>query len=209
MIIKTVTAHPIGNSMDGIINKTKNHGVNPLSIIKSSYFGPEKNGNPNMLVTGGNFQCYGGKTAWVEFKFVNYLYFPTYYTLRGVSTAWTYSRGWDVYGYNEENKNDESKWDIIGHGTSCANYCGTGFTTTTDMKYATYPIDNEESKEYKYIRWNVTEGSTSSYLTFSASAIELFGKLSISRYDVDCKTFRNYMHVSLSFTIIHAFTICY
>ena len=188
MGIKIITASPNGDSMDGIIKKIKDQNANPLDFIATSYNGPQTNGYSDYLVTSGDFQCYGGQIAWVQYRFLNYLYYPTYYTLKEVSVKWTYSRNWTVFGFNEYNKNDESKWDIIGNGSSCDDYCGYNEYGTYSGNYKTYQVNNNKRKGYNYIRWNVTKGSYKTYKTFSASAIELFGVLSYGTYKGNCAT---------------------
>lgn len=208
MVIRSITAYSNGNSIDGIISKVKAQGTDPQKIINVSFSGESTAGEIESVITrNGNFQTYGGFKVWLQLDFNKYFIFPTSYTLKGVSTStWTYSKQWTLLGFNEEDKDDEKKWDVLGIGNSCDDYCGFNEICKSDGSFHTYSLNAKKRKKgYNYLRWNVTEGSTSIYNTFSTGGIELFGKLSLHKYDAECKSlFRKASNSRL----IHIIIIC-
>ena len=193
---------PAINSLDGIFQSIKNRGLNMFNFVEIQYFGKYINGvRDNLLTREGDFTCYSGDISWVQLHFKrNYYIYPKYYTFRGIfSSGWSYQRSWDVFGFNEDNKDNEKTWDKLGQGKSCDDFCGTSSSICSGSKYATFALDDSNrdfEKGYKYLRWNVTLGSVSQYTTFAASAIELFGDLSFKSNT--CKPIKMKHHTSLS-----------
>ena len=206
MIFSVKIPPPDTNSLDGIFQNIINNSLDPLDFAEIEYSGNNVNGDKgNLINRKGNFACWNGN-VWVQLNFKNLSIYPKKYTLRGIfSSGWTYARKWNVFGYNDYNKDNENSWDNLGEGESGENFCGTD-SKCTNSKFTTFPLKaHNPNRGYKYLRWKVTAGSTS-YLTFAASAIELFGELTTKRKL--CKTNNLLCHSSLNKIYVLVLLMC-
>ena len=189
---------PNGNGLNGIIYSLKNnYGItNPIEsgIIEltstQSYSGSIEN-----TIVGWE------KVCWVTY--LNYsnpyyqVYFPkgrieiSGYSLRGCGEGWFYPKKWKVFGFNDDDKNDESKWDELGENfsTSSQPYCYTTNTNCITNYEVTTFTTKKMNKLYRYIRFVSTESSCSTdFSRFILSGFDIFGVL----YFDDLKYFNRY-----------------
>ena len=174
-----IVVQPSDNYSDGIFKHIQKSGKNPLNYVKLSMSGTQKTGEISYIVLQtNNFQVYG-PLAWIQLDFKERRLFPTHYSLRSIISdgGWTYSLNWTVLGFNDENKNNQNKWDVISLGSSTDVYCKFSFYCYPNGQTELYSFDNKKLRNYRYIRWNTTKGSYNSYLTFSTSGLEIFGRL--------------------------------
>ena len=180
--MKEIVVQPIGNSMDGIVNKLKNLSINPLNIIEPVSSRTYPKTHPEIISKDKEEQVCCTSTAWILFTFKRYLIFPTYYSLReGVATSHSYSKQWTLFGFNEDNKNEENKWDVLGTYENSEEYCGNSTGCKQRGYIKTFPIKTDKMKGYKYIKLNITAGSHTDYISYFSYGFDFFGKLSPNR----------------------------
>ena len=167
-MLKQLVVHQEQGTFEGLIKKLKESGVNPLFVIKLSSNGTVSGSIENVLTHNGDFHVRNTVGPWFQLKFKKHLFYPTGYAIKGGVNTWTFSRKWTIFGFNEENKDDESKFDILG------TYENTGNTISG---YVQYQIENDDMKEYKYIRIKSTLGNYNEYISFHTGGIELYGRL--------------------------------
>ena len=124
---QSITAEINGNALNGILYslKTKYQITDP---IESGFIVPSatntNEGNINNTIVGWEKVCW--KTTIIGPGLYYQVYFPkgqievTGYSLRGCGGGF-YPKKWKVFAFNEENKNVESSWDILGENTSTAS----------------------------------------------------------------------------------------
>ena len=188
-----ITASINGNGLNGIIYSLKNtYGItSPVDsgiVIPSGTETNSKSENINNTIAGWKESCWVSVGTYSN-PFYQ-VYFPmhwisiTGYSLRSCSESWTYPKIWKVYGFNDDNKNqDESKWDVLGENTSTASqpYCYTSSDTcSTGFQVGTFTT-KITGKSYKYLRFVLTEPSRSSLPRFVTSGFDVFGTLSSSK----------------------------
>ena len=177
------TSVPQSNSIDGIFTKIKNSGRNPLFFINvSNVDGCITLQKPEYIVLGTNdFQTYGS-VANILFDFKKFLIIPTNYTFRGTTSYhWSYQTEWEVFGFNEYNKNDKEKWTKLGKRKSQGtNFCGTDTFCSQTGEYATFSVDNPKRLAFRYIKFVTINLSFPPNIVFSVKFLEMFGKLAYS-----------------------------
>ena len=85
------------------------------------------------------------------------------YTIRSPlqNKLWFYAKQWIVYGYNENERNDKSKWIKIHEGVSSEGvYCGSGTYCTTGVTFTFQFYELPEDTSFKYIRFVNIQQST-------------------------------------------------
>ena len=189
--INKVTAEPSGNNLNGIIYSLKNkfNIANPIDdgiIVPSGTTTESRSSNIENTIVGWSESCWA--TVNTDPNPFYQIYFPKHwllvsgYSLRGCS-LWSYPKKWKVFGFNEENKNNESKWDELGENSSTSSqpfcyttstYCDTNFAVGT----FTTKITN---KFYQYIRFVSTQSSYTNNPRFILSGFDIFGTLSLTK----------------------------
>ena len=172
-----VTGIPINNTMDGIFSKMMNSNINPLNYVKvSNVDNCTTSQATRNIILRGNFQTYG-TVANILFDFKKHLIIPTNYSLRGrnKTTGWNIQTVWNVYGFNEINKNNNESWTDLGKRTGVDdNFYGlTGSATT-------FSVDNPKHLAFRYIKFVTLNSTSNKYLVFSTSGIEMFGAFVIN-----------------------------
>ena len=186
-----ITVEPNGNALNGIIYEIKSrYDPNPITsgVIKPSSEGTDSSSETDISNTIVEWE----KSCWLSLtssqKPFYQVYFPkrwiqiTGYSLRGCS-KWAYPKKWKVYGFNEENKNDQSKWDELGDNVSTSSqpYCYTNSDTcTTNYAVGTFTT-KKMNKFYQYIRFVSTQSSQTTYPRFVLSGLDVFGTLSLTK----------------------------
>jgi hypothetical protein len=212
---KEVTANINGNKLNGIIYslKTIYQITNPIKrgLIVPSATDTDKGNINNTIVEWVKTQWYTSiSTSGLYYQ----VYFPigsievTGYSLRGSSGAY-YPKTWKVFGFNEDNKNDESSWDVLGENTSTASqpYCYTTSDNCNSYDVGTFTV-KITNKFYKYVRFVMTNGSTSFGIgRFQLSGFDIFGVLSFLSnpipqiYRVSCKTCKMKMRITSQYDL--------
>ena len=190
--LNKVTAEPNGNALNWIIYKLKNNHNIP-NPIQSGYIIPSSIGSDSSYANIDNTIVDWSKSCWVSVDTnpnpFYQVYFPknwihiTGYSLRSCHIGLCYPKKWKVYGFNEDNKNDQSKWDELGENisTSSQPYC---YTTSgnCNTNYAVGTFTTKKTNNvYQYIRFVLTKSSCSSISRFILSGFDVFGTLSSTR----------------------------
>lgn len=190
---KVIYAYDTSDPLGGIISKIKKYSNDPISdnlvatqAINSAW------GQCKYAVTWeGNFASVDSSTdAYLIIQFPGRYLFPSYYTIRGVSTAYNYQLAWTVHGYNRGEESDPKKWTLLGDNVSTATtFCSNGSKCITTKKSTIFSMI-PTNKGFEFIRFKTTSGTSSTY-HFTTSGIEFFGSLSINKKfhynSVNCK----------------------
>ena len=168
-----------GHQLAGILNVIKTTYTNdPLSenIVKveaSALPGTLLN---NIITWNGDFATnYDANSVIISFP--NRHLFPTNYSLKPpTATNFCYQKKWSVYGYNEGESGDQSKWTKLHDGESTDNiFCGTG-QHCVSKGISTYPLQTfKVPRSFQYIKFISTESSC--YEHFSTGGIDIYGWL--------------------------------
>jgi len=102
----------------------------------------------------------------VEFK--DRFVFPTHYSLRGRSGSYSYSKEWNLFGFNSEDED----FTLLSNDTCYGStYCAGGiYIGCNSPDWGTFAIKNTPHKAFRYFR--ITHPS---YNCFYISGIEFFG----------------------------------
>lgn len=182
---------PKGDSLTGIIYTLVNtwNVSNPIEkniIIPSSSTTTNGNINDTILWNTNMWRSYllKGNDVFLQFEFPNGFIYPTGYSIRGIlpSDTHVYQEEWTLFGFNDGEENDVSKWDILAQNSSSEkNFCGGNYYCTSGLQVYTYLI-NPTSKGFRYLRWKDTAcQSTLGYLAFAASGVDIYGTLVTTR----------------------------
>ena len=195
VLVDNINVEPNGNDLNGIIYYIKST-LNIADPISEGIVTPSGTEALSSYTNIDNTIVGWSKTCWITVSTSSnpfyQVYFPkhwiriTGYSLRSCDNGFNYPKKWKVYGFSEENKNEESQWDELGENTSTADqpYC---YTTSTSC-YGEYKVGTFTTKKmnkfYKYIRFVLSQASSSSYPCFQLSGFDIFGTLSSSKLNV-------------------------
>ena len=171
--------YPSGDILKGIFYELKKYVSNPVSDDIVSLYSTTSQGDINSVVMWDGDWANEIGTNYLEIGFPHYHLFPRNYTLRSASQEWYYAKKWVVYGYNEDERDDQTKWTKLHEGSSSSSvYCGTeercdGVRTNT---FGINQIDPQTN--FKYIRFvNIEPSGKNTH--FITSGIDFYGYLSI------------------------------
>lgn len=158
-----------GEEFNGILNHIVKTSPNEVTFTSSSVYSSNEPQNV-ILFNDQNkyFMSNEDKDAWICFDFKDNRVIPTDYTIRS-PTIWG-DNSPEPQNWVIEGSNDNSSFDILSEEKNCKVIHGNG-------KIQTFNIQNQSSKEYRYIRLRITGtcGHNNYYLIIDS--FELYGNL--------------------------------
>ena len=191
VLINSVTTEPHGNGLNGIIYTLMNNFGVSKPYEKGLIIPTGTENEPGYLTIGNTIDDWNN-ACWTTVNTNSnpfyQVFFPKHsilisgYSLRSCNGV-CYPKKWKVYGFNEENKNEESKWDEIGENSSTSSqpYCYTS-SDTCDTNFAVGTFTTKKTnKPYRYIRFVLSQPSRTTSPRFTISGFDVFGTLSLSK----------------------------
>lgn len=169
---------PVSNDLNGVFNYIRNISniSNEIIITFSSSIYTEKSYFNFFFVTDISntkqyFETNHESSPWICFEFVNYHIIPTSYTIRSVTTGiqdYYFPKSWIIEG-----SNSNTEWTNLDEQTDCTYLKGSNFVHT-------FSIQNNDKKEFKFIKMRLTSKSWGKYGDDSRlviASIEFYGDL--------------------------------
>ena len=160
----------------GIINylrtKTSNKIENEIKFTASSVVSSGVSYQPqNVSLFDDRSKCFESDNQpnnWISLEFKEHRVIPTHYTIRSTNWCgknWCHMRSWAV-----ECSNDGSSWDTLDSQSNSEYLNGSGL-------FHTFALQNQQSKEYRFIRIRSTgpNWSGNNFLIFDS--FEIYGTL--------------------------------
>ena len=173
------------NALNGIIYTLNNtYKINPLKqkYVVPSSFGTA-HGHLTSLVDWQDEYVAGQGSEenppWVQLTFPRGVIFPTAYSMRGVSSQYSFAKSWYVYGISKGDEFNKNNWRLLGENdTSQSTFCnillGDG---CADTRTGTFELRTTFSNEgFRHLRFVAKEHSPSDRYFFSTSGIDIYGK---------------------------------
>ena len=156
----------------GIINflreKSSKKIENEISITSTSY----QSGSNPLYVTihedqSKYFNPCNQENNWICFDFRNYRVIPTDYTMKSMNfgKGWCHPKSWVLEG-----SNDNITFEVLDEEKECSYLNGNSLAHT-------FKIQNQTSKEFRYIRLHATGKDWVGTNYFPFSSFEIYGQL--------------------------------
>ena len=123
---------PTGSGVpNGIISKIKNEVSSDIlsyvepSAVNYNYI----EGDTNTIVNWNNFIQVRGDEAYLQIEFVHGYVYPTSYSIKGINRGVSFSREWELYGFNTENG---EKTLLSSNKSEGSTFCCSGTTCNSD-----------------------------------------------------------------------------
>ena len=171
---------PDSTHLRGIIYTIKKYYPDPASSNIVAAFPASTYGDTNRTLMW-DIDWVNNGNSYLEIKFIDRYIFPTHYEIQGASASkeWNYQKEWNVYGYNESERSNSLKWQLLSTDVSNAStFCGNG-NLCSGKGITIFPTSVRSINGFRYIRFVTTKGSNANN-HFVASAVEFYGELSIS-----------------------------
>ena len=184
-----IKADPSGNVLTGIVYSLKNtYGISdPIEkgiIVLSST--ETANGNiSDTIVSWTTSPCWATVNTkpnpFYQVSFPKGSIDVSGYFLRGCGTGFVYPKAWRVYGFNEDNKNNEESWDVLGDNYSASSqpYCYTSYDVCKSFDTGTFTV-KKTNRYYKYVRLVQTQSSRNGEYRFVVTGFDIYGTLLLS-----------------------------
>lgn len=171
--VKNRISIPVSNDLNGLFHylRNKSNINDEIKITFSSNVFSEIFFVTEISNTKQYFETNHESSPWICFEFVNYHIVPTSYTIRSVTTTipdYYFPKSWIIEG-----SNSNTEWTNLDEQTDCTYLKGSNFVHT-------FSIQNNDKKEFKFIKMRLTSKSWGKYSDngrLIIASIEFYGDL--------------------------------